>query len=457
MQSIRALQPFLSGLEEGVLFLGEDRRIVAINTAATQMIGKGESEVVGRLCPQVFEGAECARNCMARNSCTLMSSKQQTTLTDNLSLNHPSGSMVFLKMWAVLLPEPEISASCAVILRDRTREILLEEQLNERLRLGEMIGHGPAMQELFRNILRNAGSSATALVLGESGTGKELVARALHDNSNRAQGPYIRVHCASFSENLLESELFGHIKGAFTGAAINRVGRFEAAHGGSILLDEIGEISATIQVKLLRVLQEREVEPVGGNKPRKVDVRIIAATNRDLKAMIRDGKFREDLYYRLNVLPIITPPLRERVEDIPLLAQVLLGKMTERDGRKDVQLSNQAISTLESYPWPGNVRELSNALEYALVQSIGEIILPSHFPKELTSSGMIPEYAPAASAIPATSKTIGYYRKSDDTSEREQILHALQETGGNKVQASKLLGMSRTTLWKKIKSYEITL
>jgi transcriptional regulator with GAF, ATPase, and Fis domain len=456
MQSIKALRPFLHGLEEGVLFLNEDRRIIAINMAATQMIGQMEDDVVGRLCPNVFQGAECARNCSARNSCSLMSSRKQAALTDDLALNRPDGSQIFLKMWAVLLSEPDISASCAVILRDRTREVLLEEEVNERLRLGGMIGHGPAMRELFRNILRSAMSNATALILGESGTGKELVARALHDNSSRAQGPYIRVHCASFSESLLESELFGHIKGAFTGAVTDRLGRFEAAHGGTILLDEIGEISPAIQVKLLRVLQEREVERVGENKPRKVDVRVIAATNRDLKEMIRNGKFREDLYYRLNVLPILTPPLRERTEDILLLAQALLSKMTERDDRGDVQLSVETISMLESYPWPGNVRELSNALEYALVQTTGKVILPHHFPQELTSSTVIPGRSPPkVASIPPTPKTTGYYCKPDDASEQEQILRALRETKGNKLLAAKMLGMSRTTLWKRIKTYEI--
>ncbi|MCP4408518.1 MAG: PAS domain-containing protein, partial [Gammaproteobacteria bacterium] len=175
MQFIKTLRPFLHGLEEGVLFLNEDRQIIAINMAATQMIGQMEDDVVGRLCPNVFQGAECARNCSARNSCSLMSSRKQAALTDDLALNRPDGSQIFLKMWAVLLPEPDISASCAVILRDRTREALLEEEVNERLRLGGMIGHGPAMRELIRNILRSAMSNATALILGESGTGKELV------------------------------------------------------------------------------------------------------------------------------------------------------------------------------------------------------------------------------------------------------------------------------------------
>src|SRR3989304_2802442 len=242
------------------------------------------------------------------------------------------------------------------------------------------------MQGLYQLILRAAASEATILISGESGTGKELVARALHENSSRASAPYIRVHCAALAENILESELFGHAKGAFTGATTARAGRFEAADGGTILLDEIGEISPAIQVKLLRVLQEREVERLGENQPRKVDVRIIAATHRDLAAMVEAGAFCAGLYCRLRVLPVNAPPLRERAGDITLLANQILGQLVNRYKREDMIISPEALERIDAYHWPGNVRELLNAMEYALVQTHGSTILERHLPPEVQAA-----------------------------------------------------------------------
>ncbi|MBF0295303.1 MAG: sigma 54-interacting transcriptional regulator [Magnetococcales bacterium] len=435
--------PFLNALEEGVLFLDRERRLVEINRAATEMLGEERERVVGRLCPSLFKGTACARACLKRKDCTLLSSHERETPTQTLdvTLERSEGSRLTVRMWAILLPEAEPEACVAVILRDRTREVLLEEEVSERMRLGKLVGHGPAMRALIRELLRAAQSDATVLLQGESGTGKELAARALHENSQRQRGPYIRVHCAAFPEHLLESELFGHARGAFTGAESARMGRFEAAHGGTILLDEIGEISPAIQVKLLRVLQEREVERLGENVPRPVDVRVVAATNRDLRAMVRAGDFREDLYYRLNVLPIRMPALRERPEDVPLLAQTLLENFGKPSGRERVRLSEEALVVLQAYVWPGNVRELGNALEYALVHGDGEWILPRHLPAEVT----VPADARGEEA------RTRYYRPSHMEEERTVILRALQAAGGNKVAAAKALGMSRTTLWKRLK------
>ncbi|MBF0182398.1 MAG: sigma 54-interacting transcriptional regulator [Magnetococcales bacterium] len=433
--------PFLNALEEGVLFLDRERRLVEINRAAEEMLGEERERVVGRLCPSLFKGTACARACLRRKDCSLLSNHERETPTQTLdvTLERPEGSRLAVRMWAILLPEAEPEACLAVILRDRTREVLLEEEVSERMRLGKLVGHGPAMRALIRELLRAAQSDATVLLQGESGTGKELAARALHENSQRQRGPYIRVHCAAFPEHLLESELFGHARGAFTGAESARMGRFEAAHGGTILLDEIGEISPAIQVKLLRVLQEREVERLGENTPRPVDVRVVAATNRDLRAMARAGDFREDLYYRLNVLPIRMPALRERPEDVPLLAMTLLENLGKTPGR--VRLSEEALAVLQAYAWPGNVRELGNALEYALVHGDGEWILPRHLPAEVTIRGDV-RVAEAGTR---------YYRPSLAVEERTVIQQALQAAGGNKVAAAKALGMSRTTLWKRLK------
>jgi transcriptional regulator with GAF, ATPase, and Fis domain len=257
------------------------------------------------------------------------------------------------------------------------------------------------------------------------------------------------------AENLLESELFGHAKGAFTGAATARVGRFEAADGGTLLLDEIGEISPSIQVKLLRVLQEREVERIGENIPRKVDVRIIAATNRDLAEMVKRGEFREDLYYRLRVLPIKVPALRTRRDDIPLLVTHLLSEMAGRYEREEVDISPEALRLLESYNWPGNVRELVNSLEFALVQAEGGTILPSHFPPEIRNYIAGPE--DVVQDMASTQEIpMGYYRpRMRPEEEKALIIRTLQETGGNRAAAARKLGMSRTTLWKRLKRFGI--
>ncbi|MBF0435096.1 MAG: sigma 54-interacting transcriptional regulator [Magnetococcales bacterium] len=451
------LLPFLDGLEEGVIFLDSRRYIMAINRAASHMFDKESAAVIGELCPRLFEGFQCAQACIARHDCALIPTASQKTRTVNLSLNRMDGTRIILSMWSVLLPEQEGAARYAIILRDRTREALLEEETRERLRFGGMIGHSPVMRTLFQFILQAAISQATVLISGESGTGKELIAKALHDNSSRNHGPYVRVHCASFPETLLESELFGYKRGAFTGAQTDRIGRFEEAHGGSILLDEIGEISLLSQVKLLRVLQEKEVARLGENRLRKVDVRVIAATHRDLAGMVREGTFREDLYYRLSVLPIHVPPLRERHGDISLLVHALLGKMALRDRRQDIRVSDEAMSLLDAYPWPGNVRELANVLENALVHMKGDLLLPQHFQTLALKINVLPfrDQARHHAAAIVTTDTVRYYRAPDDALEKEQIAAALREARGNKTIAAKKLGMSRTTLWKRMKDYNL--
>ncbi|HSH30153.1 MAG TPA: sigma 54-interacting transcriptional regulator, partial [Thiohalobacter sp.] len=390
MFTLNTLSRFLDSLEEGVLFLDRGRRVVAINEAATDLLGQDRDEILSRLCPSIFAGTACARACETRGHCTLSQSPPTTTRQlQDISLNRPDGLSVHLRMWSLLLPPNPTGLHCAIILRDRSREVELEGEVRERLRLGGIVGHSPAMQTLYEKILRAATSDATVLVMGESGTGKELVARALHDNSGRSNGPYIAVHCAALPENLLEAELFGHARGAFTGAATARAGRFEAAHDGTLLLDEIGEIPPSIQVKLLRVLQEREIVRLGENHARPVDVRVIAATHRDLAAMVRRGEFREDLYYRLRVLPLEVPALRERREDIAMLATRLLEDVARNYNRSPPQLTHDTILQLEAGDWPGNVRQLANAIEYALVHCDGEHILPRHLPPDIAGDSAL--------------------------------------------------------------------
>lgn len=449
MMTIPMLKLFLDSLEEGVLFLDKNRKVMAANRAATQMIGREDVNLVNLLCPSIFKGTECAQDCEKRGGCALTPGREAGNIIQDIVLQRPDDTSVFLRMWAILLPPAEsLPLHCAIILRDRSHEVELEQEVAERLRLGSMVGHSPAMQKLYAQIMRAAQSDASVLLTGESGTGKELVAKALHDNSNRCNGPYVPVHCAALPENLLESELFGYAKGAFTGATLARIGRFEAAAGGTLLLDEIGEIPPGTQVKLLRVLQEREVVRLGENHARPVDVRVIAATHRNLAAMVERGEFREDLYYRLRVLPLHVPALRDRKEDIPLLANRLLNELGSRYKRDGMRLAHETVLALEACDWPGNIRQLFNALEYALVNADGTNILPQHLPPEVRFAAQ-----PAPVARPPQPMLVRpYYRPPQRAeSEMEAIARVLAETGGNKAEAARRLGMSRTSLWKRLK------
>ncbi|MDQ7010366.1 MAG: sigma 54-interacting transcriptional regulator [Mariprofundaceae bacterium] len=450
----------IDNLEEGVLFLDRERRVVTINKAALDMIGQPPSEaggeaIVGQLCPSLFPGASCARECEESGNCSLMQQDTKKEKLEDITFRRPDNRIVSLRLRALALSPSEPLARCAILLTNRTHEQQLEEEVSERLRLGGLIGHSRPMQKLFRRILQAATSEATVLIEGESGTGKELVARSLHENSNRSRGPYIRVHCAALSEGLLESELFGHARGAFTGATSAREGRFEAANGGTLLLDEVGEIPLSTQVKLLRVLQEREIERVGENISRKVDVRIIAATNRNLASMVQEGTFREDLYYRLRVLPLHVPALRERRDDIPLLATHLLAEISQQHYQDEIQISQEALHALEAYDWPGNVRELSNALEFATVQAASATIQLVHLPPEIRHAESSRPHA-AVSDTALHPHMGGYYRaRVHGDEEKALILKVLEESGGNRAAAARKLGMSRTTLWKRLKQYGV--
>jgi nitrogen regulation protein NR(I) len=330
-----------------------------------------------------------------------------------------------------------------------------------------IVGRSEAMQNVFKLIGQLSASNATALITGESGTGKELVARAIYHHSERAEQPFLAINCAAIPENLLESELFGHERGAFTGATGQRIGKFEQCNRGTIFLDEIGDMTPATQTKILRVLQSGTFERVGGNSPIRVDVRVIAATNKALEEAVAKKQFREDLFYRLNVVRIHLPPLRERRQDIRLLVNYFLRKL----GPKPKSIAPDALRALEQYHWPGNVRELENAIQRALVVAKGDAILPSdlppevsgHFPVPLALSAGSPAAARAAAALDVPSLAHGLFQwarkdgklKLIATVERELIIHALAETSGNQVQAAKLLGITRATLRKRIDKFNI--
>jgi len=309
-----------------------------------------------------------------------------------------------------------------------------------------LVARAPSMLRIFQLVEKLVESEATVLITGESGTGKELIARAVHQYSPRRRGPFVAVNCGALPPELLESELFGHVRGAFTGAYRDRTGRFELATEGTIFLDEVGEMPVQLQVKLLRVLQERTFEKVGESRPTKTKARILAATNRDLRRAIDEGSFREDLFYRLRVVPVEVPPLRHRREDIEPVARHLLTKITRRHGRA-VLVDPDVVRVLLQYDWPGNVRELENALEYALAVSSGQTIHVEDLPSEVREDST---RAPAATTLPGTASS-----RPQAEGEQERILAALDRARWNRQQAARDLEMSRSTLWRKMKSYGI--
>jgi len=318
----------------------------------------------------------------------------------------------------------------------------LRAQVRERFGLPGLIASSAEMAQVLDLVGRVAPTDATVLIRGESGTGKEIIAKALHHASQRAEGRFVAINCGALPEPLLESEIFGHVKGAFTGAGSNKKGLFEEAHGGTLFLDEIGEMTPGLQVKLLRALQSGEVRPVGSTQVITVDARVVAATNRDLEPMIRQGSFREDLFYRLNVIPIVLPPLRDRREDIPLLAEHFLARFAQRQGRV-LRLSAGATERLLLYAWPGNVRELENAMERLAILARDEAIEPGDLPPHI-GAGLALGTAPALAAEQTLAEA-----------ERAHIIQILERYGGNHSRAAEALGIGRTTLWRKLKDYGI--
>jgi two-component system response regulator AtoC len=341
----------------------------------------------------------------------------------------------------------ELEMRIARALRQQNLEsenVSLRRQLDAKFGLENIIGESPAMQEIFEVVRQVAPTRATVLIGGESGTGKELIARALHQLSPRAQQPFVAVHCAALAPTLLESELFGHEKGAFTGAYERRIGRFEQAQGGTLFLDEIGEIDATIQVKLLRFLGERTFERVGSNKTLTADVRLVAATNKNLEELVKAGKFREDLFFRLRVVEIELPPLRERAGDIPLLAQSFLREFAAENGKPVNGFTADALECLMKFSWPGNVRELRTAIEHAVVLSRGERISRRDLPPSVRGGG-----------APGETRFLQGNDLTVKEAEKQLIMRALKETNGNRTLAAKKIGMSRRTFHRKLHTHHL--
>ncbi|MFL5366331.1 MAG: sigma-54-dependent transcriptional regulator [Myxococcales bacterium] len=334
---------------------------------------------------------------------------------------------------------------------EKRRLVLENKQLRARLAgvSSPIVGQSPALRSTLDLIRQAAPSSATVLLLGESGTGKELFARALHEHSTRAQAPFVPINCAAIPDTILESELFGYERGAFTGAVARKEGRIERAQGGTLFLDEIGELSLGVQVKLLRFLQEGEIERLGGTSPVKVDSRVVAATNRDLASAVQSGKFREDLYYRLNVIQVILPPLRERLEDIPLLADHFVGKYAAKNGKQFSGITPSALEALEAYPWPGNVRELEHAIERAVVLSSGSEIDIDALPQPVLQAARGGPRGPIPAALEGRTLSIPLGTTMEEI-ELRVIRETLRHTKGDKNLAAQLLGIAARTIYRKL-------
>jgi len=440
----RDLQAILDSLSEGIVTLDDEGKVIDVNRAACEILEIRKNEAVQAGCPALLGDDLCAHGAELRNSIR----ERRPIREYEVSTTTPSGTHKVIALRTNVLRDNKGRARGGVVIfRDVSEITALRRDLGERYRLHNIVGKSKQMQEVFGLLEEVADSDATVLIEGESGTGKELVARACHYLSARGSGPFVAVNCSALAESLLESELFGHVRGAFTGAIRNKVGRFEAANGGSILLDEIGEIPPTIQVKLLRVLQEHAIEQVGGEKTTPVDIRVIAATNRPLDELVASGKFRQDLYYRLRVVPICLPALRERRDDIPLLAQHFIDRFRKKTKRPIEGLEEGALALMLDYQWPGNVRELENAIEYAFVKARRGLIRDTHLPSELRQTSTRDTDTPTATSQSTLRRT----RRPDLTA--EMLREALQSTGWNIAKTARRLGTTRNTVYQRMADF----
>ncbi len=434
----------LDSITEGVFTVDQGWRITSFNKAAEEITGVPRDEALGRRCWEVFRASICERGCALRETFETGEPVKNRTayILTQEGEQHP------IELSTALLRDESGEVAGGVETFRSLKEVeTLRRELAGRYTFEDIVSKSPRMQELFGILPRVAESDASVLIQGESGTGKELFARAIHNLSRRKDGPWVPVNCAALPDNLLESELFGHVAGAFTDAKRARKGRFELAHRGTIFLDEIGDVSPALQVRLLRVLQEKRFERLGSSQPIDVDVRVVAATNKPLHELVERGEFREDLYYRLNVVRLDIPPLRERREDIPLLVEHFLERFNRLEGRRITRMDPAAMALLMSHPFPGNVRELMNVVEHAFVLCPGSVIMPEHLPAYLRDQAPRP---PAPDAPPAAGPT------TLQEAEAWVIRRALERNGYNRAATARELGMHKTTLWRKMKRYGIT-
>jgi len=443
-------------INDGLMFVGPEGSILMVNKAFEMLTGYTSKGAIGMSCDMLGCDA-CEHTLRTSNAtvwCKLFEPGQQDMKKCRCQVKRKDGSfLAVLKNASILWDENHTALGVVETLTDISELIRLDEKLHILTRQCDIesdffgiVGKSQVMLNVFDMIRRAAQSRAPVIILGESGTGKELVANAIHLCGSRKNGPFIQLNCAALNEAVLESELFGHAKGAFTGAFNNHIGRFEAAHQGDFFLDEIGDIPMSIQTKLLRVLESGRFERVGDISPVFVDVRIITATNKDLDELIRKNEFRQDLFFRINVIPIFLPPLRNRKEDIPLLINSFIRHLNIKTGKAIQGLSHDAMEAVMDHPWPGNIRELKNALEYSFVTADDSLIQWAHLPKKITRNqgeNRSPDlFIPPESAIP---------------DEKSELIDALKKTLGNQTKAARILNINRVTVWNRMKKYSIDL
>jgi len=430
----------LDSVADGVFTINEKGEITFFNRAAEEITGFPREEALGHNCFDIFRANICQTNCALKE--TIKTGKEIINLPINI-INKDGKELPVSVSTAVLRDEGGSIIGGVETFRDLSAIEELRKELRQQYTFQDIVSKNHTIQEIFQILPDIAESDSTVLIQGPSGSGKELFAKAIHNLSLRMDKPFVKVNCGALPDNLLESELFGYVKGAFTDAKKDKPGRFALADGGTIFLDEIGDMSPVLQVKLLRVLQDREYEPLGGTSTVRVDVRIVAATNKELVALARSGKFRDDLYYRLNVVKLDLPPLSRRREDIPLLVEHFVEKFNLKMGKNISGVSHEAMSLLMRYDFPGNIRELENIIEHAFVMCKGDVIELRHFPLELIERSKEAFLEEKEANRPL------------QRSEAESIRKALEKNRGNRLRTARELGIDRSTLWRKIKKYGI--
>ncbi len=430
----------LESISDGVFTVDSDWRVTYFNRAAEEITGVSRGEAIGRRCSEVFRSSMCEEDCALQR--TLKTGKP--VIGKSGYIVDAGGNRIPISVSTAVLKENGRVIGGAETFRDLSEIEALRRELEGRYRVGDLVSRSPLMQRVFEVLPAIAASPSTVLILGETGTGKEVIARTIHDLSPRRAGPFVPVSCGALPDTLLESELFGYKSGAFTGATKDKPGRFRLAKGGTLFLDEIGEVSPALQVRLLRVLQERTYEPLGGTHSETADVRIVVATNRDLAELVRTGVFREDLYYRVNVVRIELPPLRRRKEDIPLLVDQFINRFNRLQGKSVQGISAEALSLLMVHDWPGNVRELENVIERSFVLCRKGFIGIGHLPEELTAR----QTAAGGEAE---------VRSAHELIDAQSIRAALERNHFNRLAAAEELGIHKTTLFRRMKRLGIPL
>ncbi len=434
-------EAILESISDGVFTVDSEWRVTSFNRAAEAITGVPRQEAIGRFCSEVFRSSMCGVDCALQQ--TLKTGKP--VIGKSAYIIDSEGERIPISISTAVLRDAEGRIiGGAETFRDLSEVEALRQELEEKYRVGDLTSRSPLMQRVFDVLPTIAASPSTVLILGETGTGKEVIARAIHSLSPRSQGAFIAVNCGALPDSLLESELFGYKSGAFTGATKDKPGRFALARGGTLFLDEIGEVSPALQVRLLRVLQERTFEPLGATRSEKTDARVIVATHRDLVEQVRQNVFREDLYYRINVVRIELPPLRRRKEDIPLLVDHFISRFNRLQSKRVEGIAAEALSLLMAHDWPGNIRELENVIERAFVLCNRGRIGMAHLPEELTARA-------------STHRVDTSARSAHDLLDQQVILNALERNGFNRLAAARELKIHKTTLFRKMKKLGLLL